>query len=384
MSNTGQTCGRGSTWSGLRLRLQPDAKPKAISPNVNLQVQAKVWMQMQVSWGWGRSSEYMCKNEGGATNHSLGVCTKLILFEVMPPVQNFLAIPNNMFPATSTWTLACSMDASPSQNQPNVPKTRCKYTYHIPLTILQVPQPPPLVDSPQYHLQTSPAIPTTLWPQTPEISPAVLQLIQDHAGARVTLSQSVSPTTPDSDTSLLEPFVHQQVKKVLSKFDHVNHVLESCQEHFETLADFLDALLENVHCDTPDTQTIWHRWMLRSFLQGSNAIKPLTIVEKFYNHYSYPSYCSKSIQEKSYAFDPSCYVQVQYWRSSADTLMLRFRRSTFGYPRDTRNGAPQSELGHWRPFNFFILSFIFTYLPDAPFWLSTTCIPHVLAYNILP
>ena len=103
------------------------------------------------------------------------------------------------------------MDASPSQNQLNVPKTRRKYTYHIPLTIPQVPQPPPLADSPEYRLQTSPASPTT--PQTPEIAPAVLQLIRDHAGAGIILSQSASPTTPDSDASLLEPFSHQQQKE---------------------------------------------------------------------------------------------------------------------------------------------------------------------------
>ena len=40
-------------------------------------------------------------------------------------------------------------------------------------------------------------------------------------------------------------------------------------------------------------------------------------------------------------------VQFRYRRLSADALTLRFRRSTFGYPRNTRNGAPQSELGHW-------------------------------------
>ena len=40
-------------------------------------------------------------------------------------------------------------------------------------------------------------------------------------------------------------------------------------------------------------------------------------------------------------------MQFRYRCWSADALMLRFRRSTFGYPRNTRNGAPQSELGHW-------------------------------------
>ena len=32
---------------------------------------------------------------------------------------------------------------------------------------------------------------------------------------------------------------------------------------------------------------------------------------------------------------------------TADTLTLQFRWSTFGYPRNTWNGTPQSELGHW-------------------------------------
>ena len=40
-------------------------------------------------------------------------------------------------------------------------------------------------------------------------------------------------------------------------------------------------------------------------------------------------------------------VQFRYRRLSADVLTLRFRRSTFGYPRNTQNGAPQSEPGHW-------------------------------------
>ena len=76
-------------------------------------------------------------------------------------------------------------------------------------------------------------------------------------------------------------------------------------------------------------------------------------------------------------------VQVWYQQPTTDVLTLRFRRSTFGYPRNTQNGAPQSELGHWWSFNFFIPSFVFTYLPDASFGLSTTRVPHVLTY-ILP
>lgn len=157
------------------------------------------------------------------------------------------------------------MDPLPPQNEPNVPKNRRKYTYHAPLTIPKIPQPPPLADSPEYRLTPSSSSPTTL--QTPQISPTVLQLIRDHAGTGVTLSQSASPTTPDSNNSLLEPFAHQQVKKVLlSKFDHVDRVLESCQENFETLADFLDALFENVHRNTliPEPSDI-DKWFVLFF-----------------------------------------------------------------------------------------------------------------------
>ena len=40
-------------------------------------------------------------------------------------------------------------------------------------------------------------------------------------------------------------------------------------------------------------------------------------------------------------------VQVRYQRPMANALTLQFRQSTFGYPRNTQNGTPQSEPGHW-------------------------------------
>ena len=43
-------------------------------------------------------------------------------------------------------------------------------------------------------------------------------------------------------------------------------------------------------------------------------------------------------------------VQVRYRWPSADALMLWSRRSTFSYPRDTWNGAPQSEPGRSQKF----------------------------------
>lgn len=213
------------------------------------------------------------------------------------------------------------MDQLPTQTDPNAPKPHRKYKKLVTLTIPEIPRPPPLADSPEYC-----RVSTSSSPQTPQISPTVLHLIEEHGGAGITLSKSTSPSTPDSASSLLEPFTHQQtLKPHLSQFDHVDLVLKSCQEHFDTLADFFDTLFEKPPKSAPDPCTSCHRNMLRSFLQGKNTVKPIAIIEKIYNNrYSYPSYRSVSVHEQSLSFDPNVSPSdIGYARPAMSSRALR-------------------------------------------------------------
>ena len=217
-------------------------------------------------------------------------------FSLWPPQQRVYSLYPHAF---------LLMDTLLSENVQNNPKPKCKYTKHVPLTIPTIPKPPPLADSPEYHQTSSSGSPQT--PQSPQISPTVLQLIWDHAGTGITLSQSPSPTTPGSGLSLLEPFSHEQqpILKHSTQFEHIDLVLQCCQDHFDNLAEFLDALFTNIECGSAHTRIQRHWHMVRLFLQGKATIKPVTIVEKIYNHwYSFPAPKSTKLHERNLAFDP--------------------------------------------------------------------------------
>ena len=135
---------------------------------------------------------------------------------------------------------------------PNPLRSRKKPTKYLPLTILMIPLPPAGSDAPEYQLPSD----SSSQPMH-QVSPAVCQLVLDHAGPRISPTQSThsnSPVTLDNPSPLLEPFSHQPhvFSKSASKYEKIDAVLCTVSEHFTSLSEFLDILFTNIPRGRPD------------------------------------------------------------------------------------------------------------------------------------
>ncbi|KAJ7204741.1 hypothetical protein GGX14DRAFT_368689 [Mycena pura] len=123
---------------------------------------------------------------------------------------------------------------------------------------------------------------------SPEYSPLSARLRQLHLDA----AETPPPT----------PIAPRQSKK-----QHLDSVLQSISENFESLGDFMEALSENIPSGTVDSRSERHKNVLSAWLSGHSRFRPVHFVQAIYrNRYSVPHYRAVHVDELSRVFDANC------------------------------------------------------------------------------
>ncbi|KAJ6458745.1 hypothetical protein C8R45DRAFT_843686, partial [Mycena sanguinolenta] len=107
-------------------------------------------------------------------------------------------------------------------------------------------------------------------------------------------------------------------KKYLTKYDHMEVVLHCINNHFKSLGNFMEILVENLPLGASDPRSNFHKWVVCSWLAGCSTFRPAQLVEAIYrNHYSIPCHNSTHVDELQHIFDGYCDPKTFYYARPA-------------------------------------------------------------------